>query len=202
MRQIILSLTAVLALFTSISAWSTEPPAGKGDQSRLGPMQRIAESMLTDIDQATWISEGNGPGPIYIFFDANCPYCHQLFVNTRSWIEEGKATLRWIPVGILTATSHGKATAMLTADDPVQAFYDNENHYARGSGGGGIDEDVATPETDAKLKANLELLARTRSGAVPLMLFRTKDGAPILIQGSPPKDKLPIILDNLGDAKR
>jgi thiol:disulfide interchange protein DsbG len=197
MRQITLVLTAALAIFTAASGWSAEAPTSKAGQARESARQQLAESMLADIHQATWISEGSGPGIVYIFFDPNCPYCHRLYLNTRDWIKQGKARLRWIPVGVLTATSPGKAAALLGADDPLQAFYANEDHYSRG---GGIDEDIPTDSVDAKLKANEALLARTRAGAVPLMLFRLKDGAPFLIEGSPPKDKLPIILRNLAGA--
>ena len=197
MRQIILALTAALAMFATAHGWGAEAPAGKNVQQHESARQQLAESMLTDIHQATWISEGSGPGVIYIFFDPNCPYCHQLYLHTRDWIKEGKAQLRWIPVGILTTTSPGRAAALLGADNPLQAFYDNEDHYSHG---GGIDEDISTPEIDAKLKANEALLARTRAGAVPLMLFRLKDGEPFLIEGSPPKEKLPIILRNLGSS--
>lgn len=199
MHKIIAPLLAVLALFSATATWAA-PPTEAEIQQRISLRQMMAESMLQDIGQATTIDEGSGAGPIYIFFDPNCPYCHQLYLNTRDWVKDGKAQLRWVPVGILTATSRGKATAILGADDPLQAFHANEQHYERGSGGGGIDEDIPDPAIDAKLQANLALLARTRSGAVPAMLFRTKDGAPILIQGSPRKDKLPVILENLGDA--
>jgi thiol:disulfide interchange protein DsbG len=194
MRQITIALTAALAMFAAGSGWTANTPADKPAQSRAAVQQHLAESLLRDIHQATWISEGSGPGVIYIFFDPNCPYCHRLYLNTRDWIKAGKVRLRWIPVGVLTTTSPGKAAALLGADDPVQAFYDNEDHYSRG---GGIDEDIPTPAIAAELKANEALLARTRAGAVPLMLFRLKGSAPFLIQGAPPKEKLPIILRNL-----
>jgi len=195
MRQILLTLTTILVMFTAATGWSAGAPAAGASQQRAAARLQLAESMLRDIHQASWISEGKGPGVLYIFFDPNCPYCHQLYLNTRDWVREDKVQLRWIPVGILTTTSPGKAAALLGADDPVQAFHDNEDHY---SGGGGIDEDIPTPAVDAKLKANEALLARTRSGSVPTLLFRANDGTPILLLGAPPKDRLPVILRYLG----
>lgn len=188
MRPIVLALTAAIGLATVAAHAAPPNPSGK---QQLTAREMAAESILADIDQATSIDEGTGSGVIYIFFDPNCPYCHQLYLNTRDWITQDKAQLRWIPVGILTTTSEGKAIAMLGADDPLQAFYKNEDNYNRG---GGIDEDLPTPEISAQLAANENLLRRTRSGAVPAMVFRTKDGAPVLITGSPPKDKLPVVL--------
>ena len=167
-------------------------PASAADDSRAQAMQQLAGSMLKDIGQTTWISEGKGPHVIYIFFDPNCPYCHKLYVNTRSRVEAGKVELRWIPVGVLTTTSAGKAVAILGAKDPRQAFYKNEDHYEHG---GGIEEDIPTPAVEKKLKANEALLARTGFGGVPVMLFRGKDDTPLLIQGMPPEDKLEAIFN-------
>lgn len=145
------------------------------------------EALLKDIEQAGWISEGNGPHVVYVFFDANCPYCHQLYVNTRSWVKQGKLQLRWIPTSTLTTTSKGKAAAMLGAKDPLKAFYQNEDNYSQG---GGIEEDLASAEVEKKLASNDALLARTPSGVVPTMLYRAADGTPMLVVGSPPPDKL------------
>lgn len=194
MRQLFIGLTMALILLAVGTTWNSNAVAANDGHTSATPMQRLAESMLTDIDQATWVSEGKGPHIMYIFFDPNCPFCHKLYVNTRSWVKDGKVELRWIPVGILAATSAGKAAAILGAKDPLKAFYQNEDHYNRG---GGIEEDIASPEIEHKLKANASLLARTGFGAVPLMLFRANDGTPFLVQGSPPKDKLTVILDHV-----
>ena len=158
-------------------------------------MQQIAASVLADIGKATWIAEGKGPHVAYVFFDPNCPYCHKLYEATRSEVQAGKLQLRWIPVGILLPTSHGKAVAMLGAKDPLKAFYQNEDHYTMGDGG--IDEDLGTLEVEKKLSANEALLARTQLGAVPLMLFYSKEGEPVMNQGAPPKDRLAAILAHI-----
>ena len=194
MRQLYMGLAAVLTMLALGTGWSNTAVAANTTHSAANAMQQLAESMLTDIHQATWISEGKGPHVIYIFFDPNCPFCHRLYENTRAWIKQGKVELRWIPVGILATTSAGKAAAILGAKNPLQAFYYNEDHYSKG---GGIEEDLATPAVDKQLKANAALLARTGFGAVPIMLFHTSDDTPYLIQGSPPKDKLKIILQNV-----
>jgi thiol:disulfide interchange protein DsbG len=159
--------------------------------------QQIAESMLKKIDRTTWVSEGTGQHIIYIFFDPNCPYCHHLYENTRDWIEENEVQLRWIPLGLLTATSAGKAAAILGAKDPRQAFYENENHYKRGEGGGGIMEDIPSREVERKLNTNASVFNLSGVGAFPLMLFRAKDNTPYMITGVPPKKNLAIILQNL-----
>jgi len=153
-----------------------------------GPVQRAAASVLTDIDQTTWIAEGRGPHVAYIFFDPNCPYCHTLYENTRSWVQDGNLQLRWIPVGVLLTSSHGKALAMLGANDPLQAFYQNEEHYTRGNGG--LDEDFGNHEVEQRLAINEAVWNRLQLGVVPLMLFYNTAGEAVLIQGAPPKERL------------
>lgn len=189
MRQLYNGLALALILLTTGLVSSNNIAATGNDRARA--MAQLAGSMLKDIGQTTWISEGKGPHVIYVFFDPNCPFCHRLYLNTRDWVKQGKVELRWIPVGILTATSAGKAAAILGAKDPRQAFYQNEDHYDRG---GAIEEDIPTPAVEKKLKANDMLLARTGFGAVPVMLFDGNDGTPIIVQGSPPKAKLAVIL--------
>lgn len=183
-------LALAVMLFVSSVVWYQTANA----DTRAQAMEKIAASMLKDIGQTTWISEGKSTRIIYIFFDPNCPYCHRLFLNTRDWVKQNKVELRWIPVGILTTTSAGKAAAILGAKDPRKAFYENEDGYKRGDGGGGIEEDIASSKTEKKLKANEALLARTGFGAVPLMLFEAKDGTPIMLQGAPPPEKLAVVL--------
>lgn len=187
-KTFIISLTI---LVISSAGISTVIAAQSG-----GHMQQLAAAMLTDIDQASWISEGKSPHVVYIFFDPNCPFCHKLYLSTRAWVQQGKLELRWIPTGILMTTSRGKAIAMLGADDPLQAFYQNEEHYSRSSGGG-VDEDLTTPELEKKLQANESLLARTGLGAVPLMLYKNDRGEAMLVQGAPPKDRLAALLNHV-----
>jgi thiol:disulfide interchange protein DsbG len=183
-----------LFLLTVTAGWSSHTTAEEAAKKPLSARQRLAQSMLTDIQQTTWFSEGKGPHIVYIFFDPNCPFCHRLYLNTRSWVKQNKLELRWIPVGILTTTSAGKALSILQAKDPLTTFYENEDHYDQG---GAIDEDLATPSTEKQLKANEALLARTRLGAVPVMLFHDRKGTPTLIAGSPPKNKLKVIFANV-----
>lgn len=189
-KGLAVTLTMLVAgIILNISAFAANPAAN--------PMQQLATSMLKDIGQTTWISEGKGPHVIYIFFDPNCPYCHKLYVSTRDWVKAGKVELRWIPVGILMPTSAGKAVAMLGAEDPLKAFYQNEEHYDKSAGFGAIDEDIATPAVEKKLKANENLLERTRFGAVPIMLFDSKNDGAVLVQGAPPKDRLENVLEQV-----
>ncbi len=154
-----------------------------------------AERMLAGIDEATWVEEGQGPRVVYVFFDPNCPYCHQVYVDTRDYVKRGEVRLRWVPVGVLTTTSFGKAAAILDAKDPLQAFHQNEDHYQSGDGGA-VDEALeASEKADKALAANARLLRFSGFDAVPSLLFRAKGGEAVLVQGAPPAAKLKRILE-------
>jgi thiol:disulfide interchange protein DsbG len=158
-------------------------------------IRQVAQSMLKDIDQATWVAEGRGPRIVYIFFDPNCPYCHHLYVNTRPWVGKDGLQFRWVPVGVLMTTSAGKAAAILEAEDPVRALHVNEDNYSRENGFGAIEEDpLPSDATEKKLHANQALLERTGLDAVPSMLFRDKSGQAQFIGGAPPPPELKKIL--------
>lgn len=189
-RTLTHTLAAALIALSLVAAWPGRARAADG--------QQVAQSILNDIHQATWITDGHGPHVVYIFFDPNCPYCHRLYVETRSWVKRGALQVRWIPIGVLTTTSAGKAAALLSAKDRLAALRQNEDHYKRGDGGGGIAENLLAPDrVYRELKANLALLSRTGSANVPVMLFETDEGGPLLIVGAPPPARLDFFLKHV-----
>lgn len=171
---------------TASAANNTAP-----DTASPTPRQKIAESLLAEIHQATWIAEGKGPHIIYIFFDPNCPACNQLHHTFRPWVEQGAIELRWIPVGTLMTTSLGKAAALLEAKDRLAALTQNEAKFSRETGFGGIaEEPLPTDATLKQLETNERLLKLTLNMAVPTMVFRDKQNRANLVQGSPPAGPL------------
>lgn len=173
--------------------------AGQGAPAPMsfGAKQSPANSVLEAAPQTAWVAQGLGRRIIYIFFDPNCPYCHRLYTDLRPLIKPYDLTLRWIPVGILTATSRGKAAAILDAKDPAKALDYNEVHYSMNTHSGGIAEDIPSPKTLARLRVNAALLQRTGMSVVPTMVFRAKNGKAILVQGAPPPKDLKKILDTV-----
>ncbi|MEJ2060996.1 MAG: thioredoxin fold domain-containing protein [Gammaproteobacteria bacterium] len=153
----------------------------------------IANHLLDDIDQATWIAEGKGNRIVYIFFDPNCPYCHKLYGHLRSMVGKDDLQFRWIPVGMLTSTSLGKAAAILQSKNRLAAFYANENNFNfsdAGPGGGIKPVAVIEDKTKLDLASNLSLLQGQNLYAVPLTVFRAKDGQGLMFEGSPPPKTL------------
>lgn len=181
---LLLALLSVNFMVTTGSA-AAEPAASK---------QGVADKMLARIDQATWIKDGSSEHVMYIFFDPNCPYCHRVYVDTRDWIKRNAVQIRWIPVGVLTPTSHGKALTLLDAKDPVTLFHKSEENFSGGEGSA-LDEALeGSDKAEKALKVNAEILRLTGFDAVPSLLFRAKDGQAVIIRGAPPAEKLKEIL--------
>ena len=184
-RSILLPLLALLVTLTGGLAVADKIPLP--EQTPLSGRQKIAATILSDIGQATWIAEGKGPHVVYIFFDPNCPACNQLYHSLRPWVERGDVELRWIPVGILMLTSHGKAAALLEAKDRRAALQENEAKFNSATGFGGISEEPLPADATVKqLDANAKLLKHTANMAVPTLVFRDKNNNATVIQGVPP----------------
>ena len=56
-----------------------------------------------DLESARWIADGKPEAPriAYVFTDPNCPYCNQLWRETRPLVQAGQLQLRHILVGML-----------------------------------------------------------------------------------------------------
>lgn len=57
---------------------------------------------------------------IYMFFDANCPFCHLSWIALQAYRQVG-LEVRWIPVAYLKPDSRDKAAAILSAPKNQQA---------------------------------------------------------------------------------
>jgi len=189
-----LIMSLALVSWPSTAAERLSTPLLRGEA-----LTKAAQGMLDDIHQATWIQDGKSKHVIYVFFDANCPYCRKVFEGLRPQVEFGEVELRWIPVGILMTTSPGKAATMLEAKNPTEALYRNEERFTTETGGfGGIEEEPnPRPETLRKLERNLALLQRSGRDAVPSLLYRDKHGKAHFLVGGRPADVLQKIVADL-----
>jgi len=143
-----------------------------------------SQQLLRGAQEAVAVSEGHGPGVVYIFFDPNCPYCHLLYETFQPLIHRDRLTLRWIPVGIVSASSIGKAAAILDARSPSATLAYNEIHYDPRDDQGGIDETLPSQKTLALVQRNNRFLARAPVDVVPTIVLREANGRVLVIQGA------------------
>ena len=185
---LLLFLVAVLGALRVDAAGERAP----GPLKQGKPLTEAAASILADIEQATWIRDGHSTHVVYVFFDPNCPYCHKVYTGLRAAVERGAIEMRWIPIGILTTTSLGKAATMLESKDPTEALHRNERLFSTETGSlGGIEEEpVPRPETVKRLERNHALLSRSGRDFVPSLLYLDKAGQAHFIAGAPPQATL------------
>lgn len=141
-------------------------------------------ALLAQAKVSHWIAQGQGKRVVYVLFDPNCPYCHVVYKESQAHLK--KFQFRWIPVGILTRSSPGKAAALLDAPDPVAALRENEDNFvmARGKLGGIAPAPSISMATASKLEDNLMLLQSTGMAVVPKIFFLSREGKVRLIEGA------------------
>ncbi|MCK9189815.1 thiol:disulfide interchange protein DsbG [Acidithiobacillus sp.] len=159
------------------------------------PLAAAPVGFWETLAQARWIQEGRQGPLIYVFMDPNCPYCHVLYDRLQPFIRKGRVVVRFIPVGMLTPSSAGKAAAILESADPQKALAQNEKgfHGDRGA----IAPVTPTPAIEKMLRHNLYYFSVTDATGVPATLYKKRNGQVSVITGVPSPDNLAKILQAL-----
>lgn len=182
-------LTVIAAMLIAVMQTTVAAAAGKPAHSDDG-------GIFATFSKLSWVQQGHGSRLMYVFIDPNCPYCHKLYMELQPKIGPEHLTVRWVPLGILTTTSAGKAAAILGAKDRAAALKLNETHYARGQGGG-IQEALPDEHVSDELKANQHAWSQTGATGVPTIIFRDQSGHPTMVQGGPTPDQLKELLTHV-----
>ncbi|HET7649845.1 MAG TPA: thiol:disulfide interchange protein DsbG [Gammaproteobacteria bacterium] len=152
--------------------------------------QPLLQMHWPQLETADWIAEGAAKPlhVLYAFVDPNCPYCHQLWVNLQSQYQHG-LQVRFILVGIISATSPTKAAAILESDNPLQAWQRNEREWNKspgGSPGGGI---APLHQLDFSMRLRLTMnYRRARDFGIigtPGLVWKDRTGTIHVLQSSP-----------------
>lgn len=117
------------------------------------------------------VGKASAGGPVYIFFDPQCPNCAALWANLRPL--RGEVRLVWIPVGLLRPSSSAQGAAILSAEDQVAALDEHETSILN-RGGGITALGSASEEAMAKVADNTALFKKTGNRRVPLIVYRNQ----------------------------
>jgi thiol:disulfide interchange protein DsbG len=107
--------------------------------------------------------------PVYVFFDATCPHCAQLWLSAKPLLNRIKMV--WMPVGLLRASSGPQGATILSAPDPSAAMTENEAKVLDKSGGITVNPALGDAVL-AQVKANTELFNKLGADSVPFIVFR------------------------------
>jgi thiol:disulfide interchange protein DsbG len=174
--------TLAATLLAACSGWAPAHAAPS--------VAQLAGAMLQQMGRTSAVTLGRGPRVVDVFFDPNCPYCHELYDDLQPWVGRQGLQLRWIPVAVLAPSSEGKAAALLQAAGRARALARNEEDFGQnpraGSGGGLVPAARVAPATRAELARNLQVLhAAGTYFAFPLMVWRDKSGRAQMFLGAP-----------------
>ena len=107
----------------SMSALYEEKHVPKPDLGRL----------FQQLEKSSYVAEGPGADAktsLYVFVDANCPYCHSAWLALQPY-EKAGLQVRWIPVATLGPTSMPKAIEVIAARDKLAAFRAMEVNHGK-----------------------------------------------------------------------
>lgn len=169
---------------TMMDAAGMDVTARPLDEATVGPWSRMTWQALSD---SAWVADGRDDAErtIYMITDPNCPFCHKFWQQARPWVEQGRVQIRHILVGVLTASSRGRAAAILQAEDPAQALFDHEN--AGPEQGIAVATELA-PQTVRQLDDNRALMLALQVQGTPGIFYFDAQGV-LQIQRGAPLDK-------------
>lgn len=161
-KPFLVALLAAVLLMAGCKDASS-PGAASGAKPASAPV-----SVAAIAAEATGFTVGSAMSTrtVYVFFDAQCPHCSELWRNAKPL--KSQAKFIWIPVGLLNAASTSQGATLLAAKDPVALMDEHEASMLskRGgiSGGNGID---VQKESIAK---NTQLLNRFGFASIPTIV--------------------------------
>ena len=198
MRKLSLAVLMVASLLVTGCKDAASPGAAGGAKSASTPV-----SIAAIAAEATGFTAGSAMSArtVYVFFDAQCPHCSDLWRNAKPLKSQAKFV--WIPVGLLNAASTAQGATLLASKNAVALMDEHEASMLAKRGGisGGSDID-AQKEQVAK---NTQLLNRFGFASIPTIVgthaetgaLVTKEGAlstaalAALLGLQPPADPAP-----------
>ena len=184
----LVALAAVLSIPVS-AASATSTYAGTGAQSQ------AYSALYAQLGKADVVREGAkvAKNVLYVFFDANCFYCHLTWKALQPY-EKAGLQVRWVPVAYQQPSSAGRAAAIMQARDRVAALRKNEIDYDRGQFAGGIAPLDRVPDAlAAQLAANTQLMSRFGAPGTPALVWKDRAGQVQFKLGVPRLSELPAI---------
>ncbi|HEX7381820.1 MAG TPA: thiol:disulfide interchange protein DsbG [Nevskiaceae bacterium] len=144
----------------------------------------IDEAQWHALEAAAWFASGSGDAPrvVYAFVDSRCPFCRQLWEESRPWRDAGAIQLRGIPVAVLTPQSLPEAAEALAAPDPEAAWARIERRPGNAQRATPV---VPPASAIAKVRANGRLMASLGFNGTPGIVWRDPQGRIHALQGVP-----------------
>lgn len=162
--------------------------------SQFAPQPDYAAS-FQELERADNVVEGSLKNPksvLYVFFDANCPFCHFTWKALQPY-EKAGLQVRWIPVAVLGETSLPKAAAIMAAKDKTSAFRAMQEQYRLGAPLAQGQGAPSKPEVAEKIRKNGELMEKFSIDGTPGIVWKDSGGKVHVKGGMPRLSEIPRI---------
>lgn len=148
-----------------------------------------------ELEKSSYVVEGSGKDPkslLYVFVDANCPFCHYTWKALQPY-EKAGLQVRWILVDTLGPTSMPKAIEVLAASDKTTAFRKMEENHGKPWTASAQLSASARPDIAAKIQKNGETMGLFGIGGTPGLVWRDRQGKVNVKAGMPRLSEIPKI---------
>jgi thiol:disulfide interchange protein DsbG len=151
--------------------------------------------LFSQIEKSSFVAEVSVAGAkttVYLFVDANCPYCHYAWLAFQP-DEKAGLQARSIPVATLGPTSMPKAIEVMVAADKVAAVRAMEANHGKAWTVSAQSSEAAQPGAVAAIRRNGELMQRFGIAGTPGLIWKDKQGKVQIRSGMPRLSEFPAI---------
>jgi thiol:disulfide interchange protein DsbG len=178
MLKLLLAALMAASLLMAGCKDASDPGAAGGAKSATAPV-----SVAAIAAEATGFTVGSAMSArtVYVFFDAQCPHCSELWRNARPLKSQAKFV--WIPVGLLNAASTAQGATLLASKDAAALMDEHEASMLAKRGGisGGSDIDAQKDQ----VAKNTQLLNRFGFASIPTIVgTHAETGALVTSEGA------------------
>ena len=150
-------------------------------------------SLFEALEKSSHVVEGTLQNPkktIYVFVDANCPFCHYTWQALQPY-EKAGLQVRWVLVATLGPTSMPKAIEVMTAQDRTAAFRRMEENSGKSWSPSAKASELASPDAAAQIRSNTALMTRFGIAGTPGVIWKDAGGKVGIKAGMPRLSELP-----------
>lgn len=182
-------LLAVLVAALALAACSKEETPAPSASSSTAPApasQAVTIEAIESGAQGFTVGSPMSVRTVYVFYDAQCAHCGQLWYSAKPLKSQAKFV--WLPIRLLNDSSATQAAAILASKDPVTAMDDHEASMMDRKGGIKAQGDVSAQL--AIVKKNTELFNKFGFNSVPALVTKNPQGAVVTHEGALPTPDL------------
>ncbi len=149
--------------------------------------------VFSELETSHYITEGTLKAPkkiIYIFTDANCPFCHKTWLSLQPY-EKAGLQVRWVMVAVLGPNSMNKAIEVMASKDRLAAFRTDMEHFGSGRAvAAGMTPQAKPAEADI-MRQQTALMTRFGIQGTPGLVWKNAAGKVMIKFGMPLPSEIP-----------